>query len=384
LVAFSKAIKTNIEGLIMFLSIKFFLACAAFLLISLFSGVSYAGKIDVRSYGALGDGKTNDTFAIRRAIDYLSGVGGGQLYFPEGRYLHDDILVITSNISLLGEGEGSILIGTNPSKAAIIFDHASHCSASMLVMESSAIKRSNLQNSADLVLNSSHDCLVSHIVINGSASAGILVNKSNDVEIVSNKIRGTLADGIHVVGGASKVLVSMNYAENTGDDSFSAVAYSNQTPQTSDVTIADNIARMSHARGISCIGALNCVIKGNQITDARGHGIAVAYEQVYNSYHPRHVDVENNKIWTSVPTRGTNSILVSGAEDVLVKNNSMVGGNPVLVTESDRVVLRKLSFTNFEKFVVYKKGRVNLISSDFELNGVKVKDVSQVIRDISR
>jgi hypothetical protein len=365
-------------------SIKFAWTCIVFLVLSLSSELSYAGKINVRSYGALGDGKTDDTLAIRRAIDYLSGVGGGELYFPEGRYIHDDILVLTSNISVVGDGEGSVLIGTNPSKAAVIFDHASHCSASMIAMESSATKRSNLQNSADLVLNSSNDCVVSEIVINGSGSVGILVSKSSNVKIINNKIRGTLADGVHVVGGASKVLVSTNYAENTGDDSFSAVAYSNQEPQTSDVTIINNISRMSRARGVACIGAVNCIIKGNRIADARGHGVAVAYEQVYNSYHPSHADVENNQIWTSTPTKGTNAILVSGAEDVLVDNNSIVGGNPVLVNESIGIVLRNLNFTNFKDVVVFKKGRVDLITSNFERNGVKVKDISEVVKDISR
>lgn len=47
---------------------------------------------NVRRYGAVGDGATNDTSAIQAAIDYISGSGGGALYFPNGTYLANLVL----------------------------------------------------------------------------------------------------------------------------------------------------------------------------------------------------------------------------------------------------------------------------------------------------
>lgn len=41
---------------------------------------------NVTEYGALGDGVTDETTAINRAIAALNGVGGGTLYFPKGTY----------------------------------------------------------------------------------------------------------------------------------------------------------------------------------------------------------------------------------------------------------------------------------------------------------
>lgn len=41
---------------------------------------------NVKDFGAVGDGKTDDTHAIQKALDHLIDNGGGTLYFPNGHY----------------------------------------------------------------------------------------------------------------------------------------------------------------------------------------------------------------------------------------------------------------------------------------------------------
>jgi polygalacturonase len=48
--------------------------------------VSHA-PLNVRSYGATGDGKTKDTAAIQKAIDTCADAGGGEVLVPAGDYL---------------------------------------------------------------------------------------------------------------------------------------------------------------------------------------------------------------------------------------------------------------------------------------------------------
>lgn len=47
----------------------------------------HVNRYDVRNYGAVGDGTTDDTAAIQAAIDSVYNLGGGEVVFPDGRFL---------------------------------------------------------------------------------------------------------------------------------------------------------------------------------------------------------------------------------------------------------------------------------------------------------
>ena len=51
------------------------------------------GVIDVRQFGAAGDGRTLDTEAIQRAFDECATTGGGIVHFPPGTYLSKPIFL---------------------------------------------------------------------------------------------------------------------------------------------------------------------------------------------------------------------------------------------------------------------------------------------------
>ena len=58
-------------------------------------------KVDVRAYGAKGDGITDDTAAIQAAQDSLPD-NGGILYFPSGTFIGH--LTLKSNVHIEGSG----------------------------------------------------------------------------------------------------------------------------------------------------------------------------------------------------------------------------------------------------------------------------------------
>jgi polygalacturonase len=71
-----------------------------------------AGVIDVRSYGAKGDGRALDSPAINKAIDAAAAAGGGTVRFSAGTYRSFSIR-LKSNVSLYLD-QGSIILAADP------------------------------------------------------------------------------------------------------------------------------------------------------------------------------------------------------------------------------------------------------------------------------
>ncbi len=66
--------------------------------------------LDVRDFGAAGDGRTLDTEAIQRAIEACGVAGGGTVHFPAGAYV-TGALVLRSHVTLHLEA-GAVLLGS--------------------------------------------------------------------------------------------------------------------------------------------------------------------------------------------------------------------------------------------------------------------------------
>lgn len=60
---------------------------------------------NVKNYGALGDGLSDDTAAIQAALDAANAAGGGLVYGPPGTYRHSGLNVYASTV-LSGAGRG--------------------------------------------------------------------------------------------------------------------------------------------------------------------------------------------------------------------------------------------------------------------------------------
>lgn len=78
-------------------------------------------SVNVRWFGAKGDGVTDDTFAIQTAVDFCSSQGSGTVFFPRcpiGQYYRIATRVYwRSFVNILGEGQQSLIYNDTPASA---------------------------------------------------------------------------------------------------------------------------------------------------------------------------------------------------------------------------------------------------------------------------
>ncbi|HEY1206120.1 MAG: glycoside hydrolase family 28 protein [Bryobacteraceae bacterium] len=94
---------------------RYFLKGAGFAAGSL--ALPLAGALDVKSFGAKGDGKTPDTAAIDRAIDAAAAAGGGTVFLAAGTYLCYTIH-LQSKVALHLDQGATIVAADSPAPGA--------------------------------------------------------------------------------------------------------------------------------------------------------------------------------------------------------------------------------------------------------------------------
>jgi len=66
-------------------------------------------NINVKDYGAYGDGRHDDTKSFQQAIDDLAANGGGDVFVPAGTYILQPIF-LKPNINLIGENSDTVIL----------------------------------------------------------------------------------------------------------------------------------------------------------------------------------------------------------------------------------------------------------------------------------
>ncbi|WP_040203782.1 right-handed parallel beta-helix repeat-containing protein [Neobacillus jeddahensis] len=139
--------------------------------------------VNVKVYGAKGDGRTEDTAAFQKAIDEVNSNGGGEVFVPPGNYILQPIFV-KSNVSLVGENRDTVTLKLS--------DAANDQKQTRLVNINN-VKNVQLKNITFDGNYKKHTNGIEHMHT-------VFVWDSDQVIITHNRMRNAVGDGISLTG----------------------------------------------------------------------------------------------------------------------------------------------------------------------------------------
>lgn len=234
--------------------------------------------LDVRSFGAVGDGVTDDTRSLRTALAFLRP--GDQLVIPAGRtFRHTDLLELdVPRVHLTG---GGALLATDEVRSAVWINADDVLVDGGLTFRMGhTSRRWSAYEQAKLRLMGHRGDTLRNINVDGSAAAGILVGSGASDFLLDNvTVRNTRADGIHMTGGAHDGHVNHPVVSGAGDDSVAVVSYSRDASPCYGLTIDSPISSANvGGRAFSVVGGHDISYRNVTATASSSAAVYIATE----------------------------------------------------------------------------------------------------------
>lgn len=246
--------------------------------------------VNVKDYGATGNGSTNDTTAIANAVAALPA-SGGTLYFPSGTFRSGTVSIANkTNLTILGDGYSSSVLKSNASfdagdghgvtPGSQVINVASSCSNVViqgLTFDGNCTHRKAGQQA--VVIDADNTTLKDNYVLN-SGEYAVSYGRNAPVvgaRVINNRIGLNRADGINLYR-VTHGLVADNYIDGADDDLIAVGA-------SSDILIVGNTGKSRNdlgstwGRGIAILaGCTDITISGCDISAVKQYGLYIASE----------------------------------------------------------------------------------------------------------
>lgn len=230
------------------------------------------------SFGARGNGSTDDTVALQRAFD--SAGPGTAVVLATGRtYAHSDVLHLRkAGTHVTG---GGVLLATNEQRSAVWIE------ADTVLIDGGAVIRTAKTTRRWSAWEQMGVRIVGHqaitlrnVTVDGSAAAGIYVgNQAGHFDLDHVTVQNTRADGIHLTMGAHDGQVIAPTVRNSGDDGVAVVSYSADGAACHDITVASpRVLGTTWGRGLSVVGGTRISETNIDVEKTSAAGVYIAAE----------------------------------------------------------------------------------------------------------
>ena len=310
----------------------------------------------VDDFGARGDGVTDDTDAIRRALAALDG--GGTLVFSADKTYRKSALITVDRANTVLWGYGAVLYSV-VSDAQLDALGKAEVAVNLAAPGTSMYGLTLVSNMRGRAVGHPHLAGVwlsstdQRVMDSRFEYTNIFARQAQRFVIARNVVYRSTADGIHITTGSSDGQVLGNVVRETGDDMIAVVSYGLGAPNVGRVLIQDNdVSGQYWGRGISVVGGYDVEIRHNTVSRTPfGAGILVHSETSYKTSNVNNVLVEDNQI-RDVQTRepaynparkwkktghGAIDVFGQGSQEV---SHVYIANNSIEDTDKDAIFVR--------------------------------------------
>lgn len=250
-------------------------------------------RINVKSFGATGDGKTDDTVAFSAAIAVLKN--GGTLYIPEGKYLITAPIIIPGSTTVCGTGANAVIVYKREQSQTDLKSDIS-CflikdGADSVTIKNLAIKyegnffgeagQSYSGKISGIYAGAVSDLYISNVAISGFNSCGIDLSGGNSGEkalriTVENSYLHHNRNAGLMMSNVYGVLITANTMEYNGceaDGKVGCGCAADRAANTENVLVISNSINYNYCRGIDVNAGAKILIDGNTCKANRLCGI---------------------------------------------------------------------------------------------------------------
>jgi hypothetical protein len=254
------------------------------------------------AFGAVGDGSTDDTAALRRALAALQP--GQELFLPAGRtYRHTDTLRLTvPGTTIAGTGT---LLATDPQRSALIVQADDVTVRDVTLRLGTATSRLGTFDHMKLTVIRTDGFVAERVKVRGSAAAGVYLWGATDFVLRDLDVRDTKADGVHVTGPSSDGSIQRPVVRSSGDDGVAVVSYLADGQPVRRVSIdSPTVLTTTWGRGVSVVGGEDVTITNLRVERSNAAAVYVAREGApWNTFAPVRVTVRGGTLaWSNTST----------------------------------------------------------------------------------
>ena len=254
------------------------------LLATLSIGVSlHAAEWDIRSFGAKGDGVSDDTTAIVKAFNVLQQDGGGVLSFGNGKYVFSGLLKIKGLKNSTIDFSGATLLNREQ-KGSFHFDHCDNLTIHggiLTYREMPSHQQTNDQH--PLYITAGNNIRVDNVHILGSPFMGIAINGCRYIWVVNCRIERTMRDGLHFVF-SSDIVCTGNQISHTTDDALALIDYGHEEAVRLERAVVSNNIIYNCRQGLVCVGGHDIIFSNNHVQRTTFSGCQITTNDRFNAH----------------------------------------------------------------------------------------------------